>query len=351
MPHTVLLVGHDAAPTRAFSKLGAYLREDNINVKTILLDRGTVPAPDRAAIEHVARQCDVVLIGMSTPKKNAAVECIAADICRELRVPYGFYSDTHGAWTRKHFERLLDEASFLMVVSEEERARAKQSLTGLRINVSYTGNPLWNEFLRPADKNRARALVDIRDGEFFILAPGTKSAMHNFASWTALIQATAQQRRHCRVVLSLHPGDPTPVSAYEQLVEFGAALYTDVVITDSRIDEHLKSDALLPGADLVVNGTSARVHAVARRIYAIDYFEPLSMEWHTKDTGEPTSYLADVGAVRGLYGETWTDLAKAISEAIENPGALRSAQEGAVTIIPESDVFAKMYEVLAHFLK
>jgi hypothetical protein len=330
------LVGHDKAPTSAFRLLSAHIEASGHACRSHLLDAGTASAPNEGLAELVAT-CDSLLIGMSTPAKNAAAEISAAETCIAARKPFGFYADTHGAWTRPHFEHLRSRTEFLLVVNSDEADRARTLFPRARINV--TGNPLWGAFFEPADRNASRKIVGALESEHIVLAPGTKNPMHNTIVWSAVVQAASRLENHA-VVLAKHFGDNTPDDVYRWYVHFGSKLNTRVVLTSHPPDD------LVPGADRVVNGTSVRVHAIARRIPVIDYYEPLSQEWLDDDTGSRFSYFRDSGAVLGVYGSHWVELLQALRRLRSNPNLLVASQIGAVEKVQTTDVLDRMLSAL-----
>lgn len=332
----ILLVAHDTASTVAFNKLWFHLRKHDFEVESVLLNAGKVPLPSENELDRKIKWADITCIGMSAPEKNAFVELEAAQMCSWQDRKFGFYADTHSAWTRPHFSKFRERANFLFVVNDAEVVAAKELWPTTKI--VNTGNPLWGEYFKPVERNMKREVLMLASEDtFVILCPGTKNAMHNMIVWSATIQAAAGIE-DAFVILTLHPGDKTPRDAYDSLVNFGKGIGVRVDIPPTEY----KTDAFVPGADVVINGTSVRVHAIARRIPVIDYYEPLSQAWLKKDTGSDHSYFASTGAVHSVYGKNWEELKAELLHVQNDPDALVYAQAAAVEAVEENDVLERM---------
>ncbi len=329
-------VSHDKAPTNTFRLLSAHMAASGYACDSLLLDAGTALAPS-GSLDDLVSKSDSLLIGMSTPAKNSCVEIEAAEACIRAKKPFGFFADTHGAWTRPHFAHLRSHAQFLFVVNNDEANRAKDLFPTARIVA--TGNPLWGTFFEAANRDVARDLMQGTKYERIILAPGTKNPVHNTIVWSAAIHAASRIKNHA-VVLAKHFGDKTPDEIYQWFVHFGKKLSVRVMLTS------LPPDHLVPGADCVVNGTSVRVHAIARRIPVIDYYEPLSQEWLDDDTGSHYGYFSDSGAVIGVYGSLWMDLLQALRRVQANPNLLVDDQVKAVEKVQTIVVLDRMQSAL-----
>ncbi len=322
----IFLVSNDKAPTDAFLKLSPHLIDHGHKVSHAVF--GGAGGGEWA---------DIALIGMSTPEKNAEIEIAAARECIRLGKPFGFYADAHGAWTRPHFAEFREKASFVFVVADEPGTMKMWP----NARIIKTGNPLWAQYFKPVDRKAAREAMSAFDQDFVILCPGTKNRTHNLLVWNAVIQA-AKGIHTAQVVLSPHPGDKTDPMIYQDLAQLAAQ---DAVCVDIPRN---KTDELVPGADVVINGTSVRVHAIARGIPVIDYYEPLSQTWLENDTGKSRSYFADSGAVLGLYGKqaSWPALASLFDKVARDPKLLQKGQEGIVENVSQHEMLERMRIVL-----
>jgi hypothetical protein len=328
MATKLLVVGHDAAPSRALRKLVNHAFDNGYSTDFVLLEAGTISAPSEHSLEVKVKNADVVVIGMSTPEENAAIEIAAAHLCMRHGKPFGFYADTHGAYTRKHFKQFAQYAHLVFVVSDDDVGWAEKHFPNA--NIVITGNPLWADYFKPASREEARALMQALPNEYVVLAPGTKNATHNKTVWSATIKAAGMLKNRF-VVCARHPGDKTSNDEYDYLVQLGNEHGVRVSFFSGS------TDRCVPGADLVINGTSVRIHALARLIPVIDYFERSSQDWLEKDTGSRTGYFYGSRAVIDVYDETWEDLAGAMNILQDNPTMLRSFQSTTVPHISERD--------------
>ncbi len=283
MDKRVLLVAHDIAPSNAFLLLRTALTNVGADVKGVILNTGKNEPPSRETLDQWVEESDVVLIGLSSPAKNAAAEILAATQATSHGTTYGFYADTFGAWQRAWFAPFREHASVLFVLNEKERERAQTLFPTATIVAS--GNPMWEEYFRPAYAAEARAKAGARESDFVIVAPGTKNPVVNMKLWLDTIDAAypfTETERQPLVLLAKHPGDKTSQDVYAPLLEFGNKSGMRVVMPEIRTDE------LVPGCDVVVHGGTASVaiHAACRRIPIIDLTQGFLMqEWLKRELG------------------------------------------------------------------
>jgi hypothetical protein len=336
MPRTVLLAAYDTTPKHVFQLLCRHLQEDG---NTILPWLGTEQI-NHPAMQHAMRdaveKCDTALIGMSS-LNNAALEMQIAAMCKALGKPFGFFSDTHGAFTREWFAEFRSTARFLLVVSDDEVGYASKLFSGAKVAV--TGNPLWAAYFSPASRDDARRAIGVSEHEYLVLAPGTKDKLHNCTVWEATIRAASTLKNRV-VVLAKHPGDKNLSNVYEFLQPLGLELGVRTLWFVGS------SDAVVPGADLVINGTSIRTHALARLIPVIDYYESTSQDWLEKDIGSRTGHFYGSGAVMDVYNESWEELAAAMHALSQYPTSLRSFQATAVKRVDQKESLAAMLNAI-----
>jgi hypothetical protein len=337
---TLLCVAHDTTPSKALRMLISHAAESGFSTDFILLDGGSILGPSLFGLEEKVKNADVVVIGMSS-EQNAGVEIDAARFCLTHRKRFGFFADAHGAYRRDHFAEFRLKANFVLVVSEDEMIAATTTFPAAQ--VTATGNPQWATYFEPKDRDQARALVHANERQYVVFAPGTKDPDHNITVWKATIRAAGLHWENRLVVLSRHPGDKAEQERYAHLTTIAEAHHVQLYWYDGTGDD------LLPGVDLVINGTSLRVHALAQLIPVIDYFEDSSQDWLKKDTGSWFGYFYDSGAVLDIYNETWVELATAMLIIADNPTILRSHQSTAVRRMSAQESLAAMLgAVFAH---
>ncbi len=335
----VLAVAHDLAPSRALRKLIDHIAQAPGHAQTdfVLLNGGTIPPPSDETLKAKVRNADIVVIGMSTP--NATVEVRASQLCTIHKKVFGYFADTHGAENRVAFAWFREQANFVFVVGESEIGPVREIFP--KAMVLATGNPLWAEFFVPRDRLTIRRAFRLRSATFAVLAPGTKNMSHTMGVWIPLVHAAHRMRVDIRfepvkLFLSPHPRDSTPRDAYATLCDLAAGLHVDVSLVDD-------ADAFLPAADVVINGTTLRSHAVARRIPVIDYYEPLSQVWLKRDTGSSETYYSKIGASIGIFGKDSCELADALRHIRTQPTLLIDRQTDAIPARTESEMLDSMY--------
>lgn len=333
MSRYMLCVASDTTPSNVLRKLISQAARAGLSTDIFLLD-GNPRFVNPSSIETKVRNSDIVVIGMSSAS-TCEVEVEAARWCVKLNKRFGFFADTHGAWRREQFAEFRLKANFLMVVSDDEQLAALTTWPVTKITT--TGNPQWAAYFEPTDREAARALLPALSNEFVVFAPGTKDKEHNLTVWRALIRA-ADMVRHHLIVLSRHPGDTTDHAEYFELQILAKSTGVRMLWFDG------KSEELLPGVDVVINGTSLRTFALAQLIPVIDYFEESSQDWLERDIGTRYGYFYDSGAVIDVYEETWVDLAAALNVVRQYPTILRSKQSMAVTRLNEQESLARMLE-------
>jgi|GEM_PF-2512050 len=352
MDKRVLLVAHDIAPTNAFLLLREALTKVGADVKSVILNAGRNEPPSRDVLDGLVEDSDIVLVGLSSPAKNAAMEILAATQAVSHGTSLGFYADTFGAWQRAWFAPFREEASILFVLNDKERERA-HSLFPLATIVA-SGNPMWEAYFNPADASEARAKAGASEKDFVVLAPGTKNVVVNMRLWLDAIDAAfpfTETERQPIVLLAKHPGDKTPPDVYAPLLEFGNKSGMRVAMPDCRTDD------LVPGCDVVVHGGTASVaiHAACRRIPIIDLTQGFLMqEWIKRELGllHTEINVAEASWEAGSIYALGNHLAcihaalngeKTSIEAVER---LRSSQRAMIPSLTKGVAIARMLEAI-----
>lgn len=347
----IVYVANDVAPSEAFRRLNEVLPA------TTFLNRGQKdPLDQNAAIEAV-KGADFVLLGMSNPATNAAVEIAVAEAARSAGIPFGFYSDIFGAFNRKWFEHLRLDADLVFVIAPgRDVERAQKVFPNAKVVCSY--NPLWEDYFVPADPAEARALIAATDEEFIILTPGEKHAVNNIMLWGATIEAAAEvasSSTPVRVIVGPHPGDTkTPPEIYAPLVELGNELGFKVMMTPQGV----KNDQIVPGLTnrgaIVQRGNSSLgIHGICRRVPVIDYYGPLSQRLHSRGSGDAHGYFYKTGAVIDLYSsedalneETLGGELYHIKELGGTSDEMHKAQEAAIPELKPGAAVANMKQAI-----
>ncbi len=277
----IVLVARDAAPSRAFSKLGPVLEESGFVVQLFAND-GKPLVETEAEVLSAVTQANFVLLGMSSSKELAKVEIMAGEKANALGITYGFYGDIRRCWARARpgawFERLASNAKFYLGITQEDAGAAVNVFPNASCFV--TGNPLREEMAFPRfTREEVRTKLNINPREKLVLAPGNKFAAGNFTSWTTIMEALSlltkkNQYYYFQLILATHPGDRTPfaidsttqkeLKLYEELIKFSpvpARLVGKEVLTTSD---------MVPGADIIVEfGSSIGIEGAYQNVPVI----------------------------------------------------------------------------------
>jgi hypothetical protein len=342
-----MCVANDVAPSEAFNRLNKVLPG------TIFLNfGGKVPLDVEIARKDI-EDAHFALFGMSNPEKNAAVEVAAAHIARDAGVPYGFYSDTFGAFGREWFKDLRNGASLVFVIVPGDVEAARDLYPNA--NVVCTGNPLWEDYFLPADSMKARDLMGAGENDFILLVSGEKGAANNIMLWGPAIEAAAEiatPHMPIRVVIAPHPGDNTDPEIYSPLLEQASDLGVTVWVKPREI----KSDSLVPrlldgGGVIVQRGNaSLGIHGICRRLPVIDYYTPLAQMRLKRGSGNENGYFKGTRAVAEVYlyddqsehGTLAEALYRVMIESGEEMEVRAAAQEAAIPTLEPGAAIAKM---------
>ncbi len=332
----IVLAAHDAGPSNA---LGAFAKVLD-SPAVFLANAGKTYLNEKAtdAMRYSIRTADFVLIGMSFPEANAAIELMAAKTAAEARIPYGFCADIPGAWNRVWFAPYRASASLLLTVGGVEEI-AKATALFPKAYITRTGNPEWEKYFLPASRSAARGAMGASDDEFVILSPGGKDAVLNIQSWSTVVEAASLYRSNVAVVLTCHPGDRTPKDVYQSLAHYGQKLGVRVLCSETP------SDVLVPGVDVVVQtpNFSVGLHAMCRRVPVIDMMGAMAAERVFENTGTREGQFAGTEAVLSLYYEEAT--APALAQAlvsVRTNTVMREAQERLLPPLKQGGAVAAM---------
>jgi hypothetical protein len=348
----VVYVGNDSAPSQAFDRL------DGILPGTSFLGRGGKNMFDRDELFLAVRKADFVLIGMSNPPENTAMEVDAAGMAVQAGIPFGFYADTFGAYNRASFEPVREQASLVLVIAPgRDVERAEEAFPSARVICTY--NPLWPDYFLPASREESRKLIGAADNEFVILASGENYV--TMVPFTCeVIEAASeivQPDFPVRVVIAPHPGEKriTP-EMYEQILSFNEELGVNAMM----IPQGVKTDQVIPGTNVIVQrfNSSGGIHGICRRIPVIDLYRPMARALQKRISGDDTGYFIDTGAVAHVYPEDvdHTDYG-ALGEALYNVkhngtflAEMARAQETAIPYLEPGAPTANMKQAILDLL-
>jgi hypothetical protein len=338
--YRAVLVGRDAAPSKAFKMVKAELEVRGWQVDAFLGEGGSF-IPDMDKVMEVVKTATCVLTGMSNPADRAEEEVLAADRAREAGVPFGFYADAPGRLKAEWFAHLREDASFLFVLNREERKDAEHIYRKAAANgaIFESGNHEWEDASFPKfSYDEIRGRLGIGKGEIMVLVPGHKStAISAFllvSTVHALNQPFVMKGRQWRVVFAPHPSDGQAQSGYKAYAE--AVICTNVpavtvtiVAKDKtyvrvtkpgtkepemmEVEGGFTTSDLLSGADLMVESASTFGQAAAiRQIPTISVLSEVSKIRNVPTFGKRDLYLVVQGVSEEVYGDANALAAKII---------------------------------------
>ncbi len=274
----LVLVAHDAAPSRCFVRLQEKLNDQGVRTVTLAGDGKPITPGSAVALLERARP-RAVLVGMSSSKDFAAAELEALAYAREDGIPYGFYGDCRGAWARAvppaWFAEFAADASLYLAIHQDELADAQRVFPKARCIVA--GNPLREDaaFMQ-VDRAGVRQKLGVREDQILVLAPGGKNVAANCTIWGETLSALrllSERPRHPRdivMVITLHPGDRSPYmidSVTGQRADPYQAVLDPVHTRYVTQETGLSTNEVLGAADIVIEfGVSSSIAAITRRI-------------------------------------------------------------------------------------
>lgn len=280
----VLCVAYDAAPSRAFRKMGEY---SNKNITSLTMETGTADGKPHAITakdvsDHIGKgKPNLILIGMSSQPRDIEVQAIWE--AKQRSIPYGLYGDIPRAFTRPHFQEALKGATFYMGTTPTEKEQGFAEIEALgHCQFFATGNPLRDDFVIPdLQKKREEMRKEIKfgDHDFVVLMPGNKEVVANiarvkeFCGWLPVWDIPSP----VRVMFAPHPGDKgfyavdkrdmQELNIYDTLMKY----QTKQGVHGSVLTERSAS-SILPVVDMVVDcGSSLAIEAIYNRIPSLTW--------------------------------------------------------------------------------
>ena len=296
----IVLIAQDFAPSQALERLNPSLVATGHSVSSFLAS-GKQAAWENTDILTALTDSQLLILGMSSSTELARHELLAVTEATARGISFGFYCDTFGGHHRPWFQPFRDKASFLFVINEREATDARNLFP--HATVVATGNPMWEEFFTPkADRQAVRQRLNIADDRTVIICPGGKNAAINIIHWGSVIEAIKMiggKIQNPIIIITLHPGDQTPASLYQDLVQFSpipCLLLGKDAVTSSE---------LIPAADLIVESISSiGIEAACQRKPIISFLSAVALERHRKLTGNPTWELCELGVSEPVLGDT-----------------------------------------------
>jgi hypothetical protein len=298
----VLFAAYDAGPTVALARV--WMEGGRIDWKPFLLNAGKQESPSADELVRAVLAADVVVVGMSS-KKTAAFEIEVCQKAMAVRRPLVFFSDSFGTWAREWFAPFRDYVSLVTVVVPSEIAAAQALYPNAK--VVATGNPAWEQFHEPyqmRDQKQLWRLLDARRTDFLILISGCKDTAVNKEMIETVLEA-AEKLAYLRgpdykLILSLHPGDTTPVEHYSDW----AAYHSEIHIGSSGQfivlpPDVIRGDVAVAGVDVVVtyNAASVALRAVAHSQAVVVLRTPLALARLRSESGTEENPLVPKAAL------------------------------------------------------
>lgn len=276
----IILVARDAAPSGCFKRLEPVLKERGFDVNLFIGGGKPLDAASIELIRITASLTNIAILGMSSSLDLAEPEIVAGKAAKNSGIPYGFYGDVPRCWARARagawFEPLAVNAAFYFGVTQEDADAAREVFPNAKL--IGTGNPLREEMAFPHfTREEVRAKLGIAPDEKLVLAPGSKFAAGNMASWVILIDALTSLQKEGQsfhLVLATHPGDRTPC-AIDPTTEKEMNLYKEIVslspVPVKIVDKvYFPTSEIVPGADIIVEfGSSIGIEGAYQSVPVI----------------------------------------------------------------------------------
>ncbi len=294
---TVVVVGHDAAPSNCFGRLARVLEERGFKVVSFL-GHGKPRTNTNEEVVGAVTGANVVLLGFSSTAELSESAIVAGQAAQAGGIPFGFYGDIPLCWTLgregKWFNALARHASFYCGVAPSDPAEAQKIFPKARF--VDTGNPLRDEEMAfpKFTRGEVRAKLGLAPEEKAILLTTLKSPGCNLAMLGILIEALAGMKNpNLRLLVSPHPGDrtpfavdpepkenPKPLGLYEELLSYSP-------VPGRLIDRTLLTGSeLVPGMDLIVEfGSSLGLEAGFHEIPVLTFAPEVVLRRFEKATG------------------------------------------------------------------
>ncbi len=350
----VVLVGHDAAPSKAFELVKAELEKRGCGTAAYLGNGKSI----LVELSHTSAMligADSVIIGMSAPADNAFHEIAIAEHAARRGVSYSFYADTFGAWKRQWFQEYLPNAKHLFVLNEKEREEAQKAFPN--VNVVAVGNHEWEAACFPKySREEIRQKLGIVNDEVCIFVPGHKSVAISAFLLMGVVHALHQKglsHLKWRVLFAPHPGDGVSPKSYAEPVLYSSPNVWVEIITREKTYLHSSTSSsepmfgekevgypssdLLSAADLVVESASTFCQAAAlMRIPIISFLSEVSMQRNISVFGQRDWEPVSQGVSLLVAGNT-DFLAQGISSLVyTNPSHLLSTRLSHIRGIQEA---------------
>jgi len=227
----------------------------------------------------------------------------------ESNIPVFCCPDTFGL--RPHFREILsNRLTTLFCINEKQAEQAREEYPDLKVFV--TGNPEWEKFFFPKlTREQSREKLGIGLEETVILLPAGKDVAVNIIHFNAAIESYTGDKV-CHLIISLRPGDSTPLSIYQTLVDFAPENVKVRIVPASE----MSASDILSGADGVfASASTLETEALCREkpIFVISFLSPLAKRRLKKATGSDKWELVEMGIVYECEQTTGVNLIDSIS--------------------------------------
>lgn len=321
----ILFVAKDVAPSQALDLLSmkiAGVGNGYVVSASLAFGKG-FPVGFSAVLGFVSRACAVV-VGMSSSEELAKEEIAVAKEALAIGIPVYCYADTFGL--RPHFSEILsNRLTTLFCVNDEQARLAMEKYPNLKVVV--TGNPAWEQFFFPKlTREQSREKLGIGLEETVILLPAGKDVAVNIIHFNAAIESYTGDKV-CHLIISLRPGDSTPLSIYQTLVDFAPENVKVRIVPASE----MSASDILSGADVVFSSASTlEIEALCRKnpIFVVSYLSAIARRRLKKATGSDGWELVEMGVVYDLW-----------------------EHDGEIELLPDSDANIDLESIRKHFPK
>lgn len=296
------LIGHMMAPSIAFTMLSQALIERGIQTISLIGAGKSTKSTTYPIIYNLVAKADVVLLGMSGPKKLAEEELLAAEIAATQNIPFGFYADTynvfHHSWIN---QELRDKAAFLFLPVEEERKEAQILFPNAEIVVS--GNPTWEDFFSSKySREQVRDLFMVGENEKLVLCSMGTIFEINLTMLKALDEALTAKKNSLvrwKIIIGIHPGDQN----YRKDRDIYKESFRARVPMRFVARNEMATMDIIPGANYIVDtvGSSIGINAACLRKPVICYCSEAALNELEKSTGKRSWKPWELGVIKTVY--------------------------------------------------
>ena len=312
-----VFVGYDTSPSNVLGEAYRAMREPAKQEK-FLLAGDTTFQPSRQHLREKIAQHGAVIVGTSSPGRNAHVEIMALELGIELGLKLVVVEDTFFSALRIKDKELRLKVDLICVISLIEVGEIKDAFPNARVVV--VGNPMWDSYFKPAHRQTARNFIDASDNHFVVGVFGTKTTGINMAlavpTLIGLRDTILPDKLEPFFVFGPHPGENDPkrgaIAVHPDVYRQLAFLVGDMKFV--VLPPEVKADTVIPGLNAVVDygNSSAGIHAIARRIPLLSMMVPGAREFLLQEIGRKQSITTAASASLEITSGTPQELSGAL---------------------------------------